>query len=154
MKLLSGIPKKLLFATIAIMGLAPAALAQTRTIELHTESVSALGCLLEHRRQECSERFVGGARRSSQFWLWWNSSKELELGPPETVAYAGTQPPNAYTTKYLDGRTADIYDVKYRHHQFTFYIAKPGPDGKIRFMLIRSGGPDDEKRDLFARGPG
>jgi hypothetical protein len=154
MKLLSGIPKKLLFASIAIMSLAPAASAQTRTVELHTETTAALGCLLEHRRQECGPRFVGGARRWSQFWLWWNNAKEMELGGLETVEYAGTQLPNAYTTKTLDGRTADVYDVKFRHHRYTFYIAKPGEDGKIRFMLIRDGTPDDERRDLFVRGPG
>ena len=138
----------------AIIALSPLASAQTRIVEMHTQSVSALACLIEHRRQECSARFVGSASRAAQFWLWWNSSKEMEIGAPLTADYAGTQPPNAYTIKYLDGRKADVYDVKFRHHEFTFYIAKPEPDSKVRYMLIRDGGPDDEKHDLFVRGPG
>jgi hypothetical protein len=140
--------------TAAVIALSPLAWAQTRVVEMHAQSVSALACLIEHKRQECGARFAGSARQPAQFWLWWNSSKEMEIGAPLTAEYAGTQPPNAYTLKYLDGRRADVYDVIFRHHEFTFYIAKPGPDGKVRYMLIRDGGPDDEKHDLFVRGPG
>lgn len=61
---------------------------------------------------------------------------------------------NAYLTKFLNGRPADVYDVKFVHHEKTFYIVPPGPDGKVRYMLVRDGTPDDERTDLFVHGPG
>ena len=64
--------------------------------------------------------------------------------------YVGPQSANAYTTKFLNGRTADVYDVKFRHQEKTFYLVPPGPDGKVRYMHVRNGAPNDEKLGLRA----
>jgi hypothetical protein len=139
---------------IAVIVLSPVALAQTRVITAHAETASALGCLLEHRHKECGQSFVGNATRVAQPWLWWNPNLSFELGALVSSEYAGTQSANAYITKYLNGRTADVYDVKFRHQEQTFYIVPPGPDGNIHYMLIRQGAPNDEREDLFVHGPG
>src|SRR5262249_44039129 len=131
--------------TVAAIALAPAASAQTRVMTEHAQTASALGCLLDHLAKECSQRFVGSARVAARYWLWWSPNKEFALGALQSSAYAGTQSANAYTTKFLNGRAADVYDVKFRHQRKTFYIVPPGPDGKIEFMHVRGGGPDDEK---------
>jgi hypothetical protein len=139
---------------VAAIGLSPVASAQTRVITAHAETSSALGCLLDHKHKECSQNFAGSARPAAAFWLWWSPNKDVELGALVSSEYAGTESANAYITKFLNGRTADVYDVKFGHQEKTFYIVPPGPDGKIRYMLVRGGGPNDEKTDMFVRGPG
>jgi hypothetical protein len=139
---------------LAAISLSPAASAQTRVIKEHSETAAALQCLLEHRQKECRQVFVGSATRAASPWLRQDPNRDFELGALVSSEYAGTQSANAYTTKYLDGRTADVYGVKFRHHEKTFYIVPPGPDGNIRYLLVRGGGPDDEREDLFVRGPG
>lgn len=130
---------------VAALALSPPASAQTRVMTTHDETASAMRCLLDHLHKECGERFVGSARLAARYWLFWSPNKQFALGPLESSDYAGTQSATAYTTKFLNGRTADVYAVKFRYQQKTFYIVPPGPDGKIQFMRIRGGAPDDEK---------
>ena len=129
----------------AAIGLSPAASAQTRVLTAHAETMPALQCLLDHRHNECSQNFAGSATLTASFWLWWTPDKDFELGNLISSEYAGTQSANAYTTKHLNGRTADVYDVKFRHQEKTFYIVPPDPDGKVHYLLVRSGAPNDEK---------
>ena len=130
---------------VAVIGLSPIASAQTRVMTAHAETASALACLLEHKYKECGERFVGSARVAARYWLFWSPNKQFALGPLVSSEYAGTQSATAYTTKFLNGRTADVYAVKFRHQQKTFYIVPPGPDGKVEYLHVRGGAPDDEK---------
>jgi hypothetical protein len=139
---------------IAAIGLSSGASAQTRIVTAHAQTASALGCLLEHERHGCRQDFVGSASRAASPWLRPNPDRDVELGALVSSEYAGTQSVNAYITKFLNGRPADVYDVKFKHQQKTFYIVPPGPDGKIHYMLVRGGGPNDERTDLFVHGPG
>lgn len=160
MKLLSGTaftaPKKLLFASFAVaaIGLPPIALAETDATA-HAETASALRCLLDHGQNGCRAVFVGSASLAARPWVWHDPNRDFELGALVSSGYARTETgDNVYISKLLNGRTTDLYDVKFKHHEKTFYIAPPGPDGKIRYLLVRDGGPDDERTDLFVRGPG
>jgi hypothetical protein len=146
--------KALASLCVTVLALSQAASAQTRVPAPHAETAAALQCLLEHRHDDCSQKFSGNARRTADFWLYWNINKDFDLGVLKSSDYAGTQSVNAYLTKFLNGRAADVYDVKFRHHQKTFYIVPPGPDGTIRYLLVRGGGPNDEREDLFVHGPG
>jgi hypothetical protein len=133
-------------ATIAL----PAnASAQTRVMQDHAATAKALACLLDHdhgqKQEGCKGVFVGSATGPSQFWLWWTPTKDLDLGPLVSSNYAGTQQVNAYITNRLNGRPADVYDVRFEHMKKTFYIVPPRPDGKIEYLHVRSGDPDDEK---------
>ena len=150
MKLLSGTAsKKLLSAgfAVAAIGLSPAASAQTRVMTDHAETASALKCMLDHGEGGCRDVFVGSASLAARPWVWWNPNLNFELGALVSSEYAGTQSVNAYITKYLNGRPADVYYVRFKHQEKTFYIVPPGPDGKINYLLVRSGAPDDEKTE-------
>jgi hypothetical protein len=139
-----------LSVAVAAIGLSPAASAQTRTITEHSETASALICLLDHERKACGYHFVGSAKRPADTWLWWGPVKDFDLGDVVSATYAGTERPNYYTTRNLNGRSADVYDVKFEKAQRTFYIVPPGPDGKVRYIFIRNGAPDDEIMEYWA----
>ena len=134
-----------LSVALAAIGLSPCASAQTRIMTDHLQTATVMECLLKHLAKECQQNFAGSARVAARYWLWWSPNKQFELGPLVSSQYAGTQSATAYTTKSLNGRTADVYDVKFRHQQKTFYIVPPGPDGKVLYMRVRGGAPDDEK---------
>jgi len=139
-------------AGIAVIALAPAAAAQTRIMQPHAETAAVLGCLLAHGNG-CRHDFVARAGVTATGWLIWDATKDFELGALQSWKYVGTEPANAYTTRFLNGRTADIYDVRFERRKLTFYIVPPGPDGNVRYMMIRRGAPDDETADLWARRP-
>jgi hypothetical protein len=122
-----------------------AASAQTRVVKPHGETTAALMCLLDHVGDACKIDFAGGAQLAAARWLHWSPNREFALGDLVSAEYAYTQSQNAYTTKALAARTADVYHVKYKHQDYSFYIVPPGADGKILYMLIRSGAPRDEK---------
>jgi hypothetical protein len=147
MKALAG-----LSVAIAAIGLSPVASAHTRVMTAHAETASVLQCLLNHGKG-CNQDFVARAGLTATPWLWWTAAKDFDLGALVSWKYAGTESQNAYTTKFLNGMTADVYDVKFDKRERTFYIVPPGPDGKVRFMLIRNGAPEDERADLWARNP-
>jgi hypothetical protein len=144
--------KALVAVAVAAIGLSPTASAQTRVMTAHTETAATLRCLLAHGKG-CDHDFVARAGLSATPWLEWNAAKDFELGALLSWKYAGTESANAYTTKFLRGETTDVYDVKFERREITFYIVPPGPDGNVRYMLIRRGGPDDERADLWARNP-
>ena len=139
-----------LSVAIAAIALPSALSAQTRVIKAHGGTAPALLCLLDANRKGCRIEFVGSASLPARSWLWWSlPDRDFKLGALESAEYVGSQS-NAYTTKFVGARTADVYHVKFRHQEKTFYIAPPDPDGKIHYMLIRGGAPDDERREGFA----
>ena len=157
MKLWSGTAfiasKKLLCASLAVaaIGLSPVALAQTDATA-HADTASALKCLLDHGQNGCRDGFAGSARQPAIFWLWWTPEKDFKLGALKSSEYARTESANAYITKFLNSRTADVYDVKFAHEELTFYIVPPGPDGKVHYLHVRDGAPNEEKLYLFSGG--
>jgi hypothetical protein len=157
MKLLSGVSKKLLFTgfAVAAIGLPLAASAET-DVMAHAETAAALQCLLNNGRDGCAQVFVGSARLAARPWVGQNPRRDFALGPLVSSEYARTETEgDIYDRKLLNGRTADLYDVKFRKQEKTFYIARPEPDGKIRALLVRNGrsDPGDERLDLAVLGP-
>jgi hypothetical protein len=139
---------------VAALTVPLAASAQTRVPREHAQTASALACLLEHRQGNCSHAFVGSATRPAAVWLRQNPNRDFALGDLVSSEYVGTQSVNAYLTRFLHAREADVYAVKYRHQEKTFYIVPPGPDGTIHYLMVRQGGPQDEREELFVAGPG
>jgi uncharacterized membrane protein len=164
-QLLSGLLKEvagmraILAITLATMaalgtGLSSAAFADATA---DTETASALRCLLDKGQNDCGAVFVGSASRAARPWVRQNPDRDFALGALISSEYARTETgDNVYVTRFFQGRTADLYDVKFKHTRMTFYIAHPEADGKIHHLLIRGGSPDpaDERRDLFVHGPG
>ena len=152
MCLLGGNAMKLIL-TVAISTLMiSAASAQTRVMTVHAETASTLRCLLDHGKG-CRQGFVARAGLRAAPWLWWTPQRDFELGALVSWKYAGTESENAYTTRLLNAATADVYDVKFERKELTFYIVPPGPDGNVRYMLIRNGAPKDELAELWASNP-
>lgn len=137
---------------VTVIALAPAAGAQTRVMTEHAATEATLKCLLAHGNG-CDQRFVARAGLTATPWLEWDARKDFALGDLKSWAYAGTEAVNAYTTKFLHGEAADVYDVKFERRELTFYIVPPGPDGRVHYIFIRRGGPDDEIADFWARNP-
>ena len=145
---------RILTFTLFLLTLSAPAVAQTRVMTEHDQTATALICLLDHNRTDCKIDFVGSATRPARYWLWWNANKDFGLGPVLSADYAGTQKVNRYLMKVLDGRPADVYDVKFRNQELTFYIARDSTDGKIHYIHTRPGPPNDENMYLAAYGPG
>jgi hypothetical protein len=143
-----------LILTVALSTLmlgAPAS-AQTRITMEHAETASVLRCLLEHSKV-CNRDFVARAGLRARPWLQWTSSSDFVLGPLLSWEYAGTESANPYTTKFVNGRTADVYDVKFKYQELSFYIVQPDREGNVRYIFIRNGAPSDEIADMWARNP-
>ena len=137
---------------IATILLAPAASAQTRVMMAHNETEMVLRCLLAHG-EGCRNNFLARASVSATPWLNWTVQQDFEVGKLLSWKYAGSEAANAYTTRFLQGRTTDLYDVKFEKRELTFYVTQPDPDGSVRSLMIRRGGPGDETVDLWARRP-
>ena len=146
--------KRIISVAFCALTLSAPAVAQTRVMTEHDQTASALKCLLGHNRADCKINFVGSATKAATFWLFWNANKDFALGPVVSSEYAGTEAVNRYLMKVLDGRPADVYDVKFRNQEMTFYLARDSTDGKIHYIHTRPGPPNDEKLYLAAYGPG
>ena len=145
---------RILSVAFFALTLSAPALAQTRVMTEHDQTAAAMKCLLNHNRTDCNIDFVGSASRPARFWRWWDVNKDFKLGALISSEYAGTEAVNRYLTIVLNGRPADVYDVKFRNQEMTFYIARDSTDGKIHYIHTRPGPPNDEKMYLFAYGPG
>ena len=146
--------RRILSLVFCALTLSAPALAQTRVMTEHDQTATALRCLLGHNRIDCKIDFVGSASKAATYWLFWNANKDFGLGPLVSSDYAGTEAVNRYLMKVLAGRPADVYDVKFKKQELTFYIARDSTDGKIHYIHIRTGPPNDEKMYLAAYGPG
>jgi len=136
------------------IGLSPAVFAQTANAP-DAGTQPALQCLLHSGPKQCEKVFVASASPKAVRWVRLNPWPTFALGPVESSNFARTiSGADACDTKFLNGRVTDVYDVKFMHQEMTFYIERPEADGKIRYMLVRDGSPDDERRDLFLHGPG
>lgn len=138
--------KTLATVALAAVLLSPApASAQSVVFQDHAQTATAMLCLLEHVGDRCKYNFGGGARLAARPWLYWSPNRQFDLGTLVSATYAGTQLQNAHTTKALSANAADVYYVKYRHQDLTFYIVPPDANGDILYMLVRSGTPADAK---------
>lgn len=142
-------------ATVAALGtgLSSAAFADATA---DAETASALRCLLNNGQNDCGAIFVGSARRAAHPWVQQNPNRDVALGALISSEYARTETgDNVYIARFFSGRTADLYDVKFKHTSMTFYIAHPEADGKIHYLMVRGGSADssDERREMFVHGP-
>lgn len=120
---------------------------RSQSVQPHAVTAAAMLCMLDHQGDRCKIGFAGDAWRTAKTWLFWSPNKDFSLGDLVSAEYAYTQAQNAYTTTFAYGRAADVYYVKYKHQDYTFYLVPPGADGKIVYMLARSGTPADEKSE-------
>jgi hypothetical protein len=148
MKLLSGTASVKTFLLATLAGIAvffsPSAFAQGGA---RTGTEAALQCLLRQGPKDCQQMFVGKAMLAAQPWVWDNPGRDFNRGPLEWSKYWG----QASANNFFDERVLlrqmademDIFDVKFAHLEWTFYIAPADADGKIHYLAIRLYPPHD-----------
>ena len=149
MKLLSASPfKKSLLMAIAILAIAAGswAFAQDQGPP-RRGTAEAAQCLLRQGPKGCEKMFEARARIAAQPWVWANPRRDFNRGPLESGRYWGeASESNAFDAMVLIRQAAnemDIYDVKFAHQEWTFYISPADADGKIRHLAIRLYAPHD-----------
>ena len=91
--------------------------------------------------------FQGGARKVAMPWLFENPDRDFKRGRLLSADYWGrTSDSSVFDTRvvtHLPTKEMDIFDVKFAHVEYSFYISPPEADGKIRALAILLYAPHD-----------
>lgn len=141
--------KKLALAiavAVLAMGLSPEAFAQMGGTP-RPGTLQAMQCLTRQAPEGCEKMFVGRAWVAARPWVYQNPNRDFSRGPLVSASYWGrAQKDNAFDARILINQPTtemDLYDVKFAHIEYTFYIAPAGSDGKINAVAIRLYAPHD-----------
>jgi len=110
-------------------------------------TVEAMQCLVRQGPQSCHEIFQGGARKTSMPWVFANPDRDFKRGRLISSSYFGrASDTNRFDARVLTGQPTkelDIFDIKFAHVEYTFYISPADADGKIRALAILLYAPHD-----------
>jgi hypothetical protein len=110
-------------------------------------TVEAMQCLVRTGPAECKTMFQGGARKVAMPWLFENPDRDFKRGRLLSADYWGrTSDSSVFDTRvvtHLPTKEMDIFDVKFAHVEYSFYISPPETDGKIRALAILLYAPHD-----------
>jgi hypothetical protein len=111
-------------------------------------TVEAMRCLVRQDTSDaCKTMFQGGARKIAMSWVFQNPERDFKRGRLISSSYWGrASDTNRFDAKILTNqptREMDIFDVKFAHVEYTFYISPADADGKIRALAIPLYGPHD-----------
>jgi hypothetical protein len=111
-------------------------------------TVEAMRCLVRQDTSDaCKIMFQGGARKIAMSWVFQNPERDFKRGRLISSSYWGrASDTNRFDAKILTNqpsREMDIFDVKFAHVEYTFYISPADADGKIRALAIPLYGPHD-----------
>ena len=110
-------------------------------------TVEAMKCLVRQGPAPCKEMFQGSARRVAMPWVFENPERDFKRGPLVSSSYWGrASDSNRFDARILTHQPTkemDIFDVKFAHVEYTFYISPADPDGKIRALAIPLYAPHD-----------
>ena|SRR6478609_5383002 len=110
-------------------------------------TVDAMKCLIRQGPKDCQKMFVGGAWQPASPWVFVDANRDFERGDLEFSNFWGrSSETNAFDVKAMRGKPAremDIFDVKFAHTRYTFYISPADADGKIRSLTIWHYAPHD-----------
>lgn len=112
-------------------------------------TVEAMQCLVGLRQDtaECIKMFVGGAQRAAPPWVFVSAEQRFQRGRLVSSTFWGrASASNMYDAKAmmtLPTKEMDIFDVKFAHTEYTFYISPADADGKINALTILLYGPHD-----------
>src|SRR4051812_36236799 len=101
-------------------------------------TVEAMQCLVRQGPPACNTMFRGGARMAAMPWVFANPDRDFKRGALVSSTYGG----RASDSTRFDARILppqpttkmDIFDVKFPHVKYTFYISPADADGKIRAL--------------------
>lgn len=110
-------------------------------------TVEAMQCLVRQGAAACEKMFQGGARVTAMPWVFENPNRDFKRGPLVSSNYWGrASESNIFDAKAMINQPTtemDIFDVKFAHVEYTFYISPADADGKIRALAIRLYAPHD-----------
>lgn len=111
-------------------------------------TVEAVRCLVRQDSSEaCKSMFQGSARRTAMPWLFENPDRDFKRGRLLSSSYFGrASDSNRFDARVLTvqpTKEMDIFDVKFAHVEYTFYISPADPDGKIRALASLLYAPHD-----------
>ena len=110
-------------------------------------TLQAVRCLVRQGPPGCEEMFVGRASQAARPLVFENAKRDFNRGPLLASDFWGrASETNAFDARILIGqptREMDIYDVKFAHFEYSYYIGPPNEDGKINALAIRLYAPHD-----------
>jgi hypothetical protein len=110
-------------------------------------TVEAMRCLVRQGPAECKTMFQGSARKVAMHWVFQDPDRDFKRGPLLSSNYWGrASDSNRFDARILTSQPTkemDIFDVKFAHVEYTFYISPADPDGNIRALAIPLYGPHD-----------
>jgi len=112
-----------------------------------TGTVEAMRCLVRQGPPPCKEMFRGRAQKAALPWIFEDPDRDFKRGALVSSNYWGrASDSNRFDARILidqPTREMDIFDVKFAHVEYTFYISPADADGKIRALAIPLYGPHD-----------
>lgn len=110
-------------------------------------TVQAVQCLLRQGPRGCERMFVGRAWLAARPWVFQNSDRDFKRGPLVSSSFWGpASASNVFDAKILVTQSTpdmDIFDVKFAHVEYTFYVSHADQDEKIRGLAVRLYAPHD-----------
>ena len=110
-------------------------------------TVEAMRCLVRQGPPSCKAMFEGSARKTAMPWIFENPDRDFKRGALISSSYWGrASDTNRFDSRILTHqptREMDIFDVKFAHVEYTFYISPADADGKIRALAIPLYAPHD-----------
>jgi hypothetical protein len=110
-------------------------------------TAAAFQCLVRQGPPDCANMFVGRATSVAQPWVFANSNRDFRRGAFVSGGYFGQAEENNVFDQHVmtdqPVRQMDIYDAKFEHFEWTFYIGPANEDGKINALAVRLYGPHD-----------
>ena len=110
-------------------------------------TVEAMQCLVRQGSAGCKEMFQGSARKTAMPWIFENPDRDFKRGPLLSSSYWGrASDSNRFDARILihqPTKEMDIFDVKFAHVEYTFYISPADADGKIRALAMPLYAPHD-----------
>jgi len=110
-------------------------------------TVEAMQCLVRQGPPACSTMFRGSARTAAMPWVIANPDRDFKRGALVSSTYWGrASDSNRFDARILTNQPTkemDIFDVKFAHVEYTFYISPADADGKIRALAIPLYAPHD-----------
>jgi hypothetical protein len=137
------------FFTASLLSTAAMADPSPAASEMRPGTDAAMQCLVGVRQEpaECIRMFVGSAQMTATPWVFVDAGQKFQRGRLVSSAYWGqASASNMFDVKAMRGlptKEMDIFDVKFAHTEYTFYISPADAEGKIRALTILLYAPHD-----------
>jgi hypothetical protein len=110
-------------------------------------TVEAMQCLIRKGPTGCEKMFRGSAWVAARPWVFENPNRDFKRGALVSSDFWGrASDSNIYDARILTNQPTkemDIFDVRFAHIKYSFYISPADADGKIRAVAIRLYEPHD-----------